>query len=301
MVSKGCVKNIVAVVLALSCAGAALSRLTSPGIRHLFATQTPASYSHQALSPPPEYELPWGNLGDQSQELLTYKSCTSESGMIKLVVRGDLAYCAMVNGLWIMDVSDRLRPVLISKLYLPEGRATDIVVRDSYAFMTMEGGPVFYSIDVRDAYKPFVAGVVQTPGFSTAVALQDSLALVGYWRGAARGGLLCVDVSDPARMGVLDTLPLSYSPWQIDIHDTLAYLAAESLYCVNISDPRELAVIGAPYTGSEYRVLSTEVRGHLAYTMEMEAAFPVYQSRLSILDLSDPTHPAAVGSRYFEG
>jgi len=62
------------------------------------------------------------------------------SGMIDMDVSGTLAYCAMYNGLYIVDISDTTNLVFVSKTYLPDGWATDVEVDDNHVYLTEWGG-----------------------------------------------------------------------------------------------------------------------------------------------------------------
>ena len=120
-------------------------------------------------------------------------------------------------------------------------------------------------------------GTFDTLGSAYSVQLVDDVAYVAD----LGGGLVVLDVSDPAnisRLGAFNTPGLARS---VQVVGSVAYVADDSagLVVLDISDPANITQLGAFNTGG--LALSVQVVGNLAYVADGS-------SGLVVLDISDP-------------
>ena len=102
-------------------------------------------------------------------------------------VAGERAYCAFLNGLMILDLSDKRRPAKISKLYL--GGGNGIAVEGSFAYVA-SGKSGLSVADISDENAPRLSGSFDTPGEARDVAVSGNFAFVAD----ASAGLQVLDV-----------------------------------------------------------------------------------------------------------
>ncbi|RLE40270.1 hypothetical protein DRJ16_07300, partial [Candidatus Woesearchaeota archaeon] len=104
------------------------------------------------------------------------------------------------NGLFIVDISNRTNPKVVSNysidMYTGDAKVLGDVV---YAL----SGGYLYSIDISDVTNPKLLDKIECDG--NALVIYGSVAYV-LPRHAERGGLKAVDISDPTNLSVIDTL-----------------------------------------------------------------------------------------------
>jgi hypothetical protein len=173
-----------------------------------------------------------------------------------LAVEGDYAYvAAWTDGLWIVDVSDPLSPLPLSRVGFgevpPYGLALRVDVQDGFAYlasggMGTEGGDWspgeaapeqagVLVVDARDPAAPEVTAHLATPGEATGIDVRGNYACV-----ADGWALLVVDVSDPAAPFVAGRLALD-DDWLRDVtlRGDHAYLASSvgGVVVADVADP----------------------------------------------------------------
>lgn len=224
------------------------------------------------------------------------------SGMDDAVIHDTLAYCAMENGLMILNVADPTDIKLVSTCYLPEGEAMDIKVREPYAYLA-EWTNAFYIIDISDPVHPEIAGRYETPRAAYCVEVQGDSAYVGYSLEGDMVGLLILDISDPAEITLVHDIsnPLNDydSPKAIRVRDSIVYIVSEMfLWVLDVatSPPTSLC-----YYQNGYLFLDLEIHDSLLYLAEMEPMTPTYYGSFSILDISDPANPIELSRIHLNG
>ncbi len=234
----------------------------------------------------------------QELQYVTSAFWTQVSG-IKVV--GDHAFCALVNGLVVVDVSDPQQPVLVSRLYC-EGNGQDVDVWGGYAFLAdhLAGLQI---IDVSDLAHPSIAACYDTPGECSAVKVVDGFAYIADGPGSG-SGLIILDVSTPPAPQFVSNFVSIGSCDAVTIAGGYAYLGWVflGLEIVDVSDPYH------PVQAAFYSMCSSSevcVVGDIAYVTGGCGgcdAWPDEYSIIDILDVSDPTQPAPLGEYiYYTG
>jgi hypothetical protein len=192
-----------------------------------------------------------------------------------------ICYVASDSALYIFDVSNPSKPVLLSSISVP---AKDVLVRNDTAYIAT--GSTLTIFDVSDSSSPKQLGYVWTRG-ANGVDVVGNIAYV-----AGELGLYSVDVTDPSNLRLLDTSYLDNVEQQqqivvrgekVDVVDNVAYLACfHGLYFLDVSKPDNLKVLYSKSMSSLNRDI--QVVGNLVYTVTGIAYF-------SIVNVSNPSSP----------
>lgn len=126
----------------------------------------------------------------------------------------------------------------------------------------------------------------QWPGFTRGevhdVQVTNNIAYVA----ADTGGLIMLDVSNPASMAALGVYKTREAVWAVQVAGSIAYVGDSGLQIVDVSDPGKTWRLGGYDT--DLWILGMHVAGSTAYVA-------AYNGGLLILDVADPTHVACVG------
>ncbi len=165
-----------------------------------------------------------------------------------VAVSGDFAFVAAGGaGLKVVNLSpDRTTPAIVASLTIP-GNANDVVVAGNLAYLAM-GTAGLAVVDVTNPLTPILLGTISTSGNALDVAARGTTAFV-----ANGNSLVLVNVTNPASMTILKSLPLAGTIWGVDV-DADRHLAAvaaggSGLYLVDVTNPAAPAVLGSVLTG----------------------------------------------------
>ncbi len=132
--------------------------------------------------------------------------------------------------------------------------------------------------------EPPLLGSIDTPAYCASVSVASTIAHVAD----GDGGLLLIDVSDPAQPVAIGSLPPFHSATGVYATESISYLSDGGLHIVDVSDPMNPSTMGwctTPGFGGGGVV----VIGNLAYMGDGD-------SGLQIISVTDPTAPVIVGS-----
>jgi hypothetical protein len=208
-----------------------------------------------------------------------------------VALSGDFAFIAAgVNGLFVVDVADPLRPYVAGSV-VTHGNANDVRIVGDYAFVA-SGLPGVVVVDVRDPGHPRVVGQESTAGFANDLVVAGGRAYV-----ADEQGLSIVDVSDPTRPHFLGAVAMPGRARGVDVADSLAVVATEDggVFVVDVHDPENPAVLGSTATrpGGMSNAADVVIRGRFAYVADGAEPTP---GGLRVIDFRDPANPVIVGS-----
>jgi hypothetical protein len=200
------------------------------------------------------------------------------SGDVRSVdVGGNFAVYTNGAGVGVLDISDPTAPVLDGTIAIAAVNGIDLYGEFAYAV----GGTGLHILDLFDHAYPAVLGTPSVPNASRAVVDGDIVYVVDDTR-----ALLAYDITDPSSASLLGSTLLESNNVNragLDIRGDLAYVASESLYVVDISDPTAPVVIGTDRIAQGgYDV---EVKGDYAF---------IAGEYFRVDDISDPTSPTAV-------
>jgi len=226
-------------------------------------------------------------LFDEDEEIPEYVGSALWSGMVDVEIVDMLIFCAMVNGLRVLNISDSSAPVFVSELLLPEGRVTDIKVKGDSVFLTQEGGNVFYIVDVADPAFPDSVRY-SAPGPTYGIDVVDSVAFVAYGDYYADNmGFCAINLRNSK---VLADNSLDYIPTKVEVRGNYAYvLGGYKLKIFDISDVTKLRDVREYWTG--YNPVDFEVNDTLMFLADLDQVWPANYSAFTILRISDPENP----------
>jgi hypothetical protein len=200
-------------------------------------------------------------------------------------VAGGYAYVAAGSaGLQVVDVGDKLHPVIVGALDTP-GVAIDVRVSGNYAYVADGTVGGLRIIDISNPTAPVAVGSLDTPGDAQDVVLRGTLAYVAD----GNSGLRIIDVSVPSApvsVGFLDTAGTARG---VDVTGDLAVVAdgVTSLRVIDVSNPAAPVLRGSVAVPGD--VKDVTARGRYAYVS-------AYTGSLQVVDVNNPAAPVVVGS-----
>ena len=217
-----------------------------------------------------------------SNEIFDVGEGVNFGGIRRGVIVGDIVYVAdWFSGIHLFDISDPLRPRLLSSLHIP-GSPKGIVVRDGYAFVADDDHGL-QVIDVHDAHRPRRVAHLQTAGLGyTPFLVGDRLYLASH-----RGGFQIIDVSDVRNPRQLSNYATPSKAWSIQVKDGIAYVAddAAGLLVLDVHDPAHIEPLASFDPGGDAE--DVVLRDGYAFVAFFDQGF-------YILDVHDPRHPRQV-------
>ncbi len=165
-----------------------------------------------------------------------------------MVLRDSLVYCAEANRFQIVNVARPRSPVLVGSCNLP-GDSRGLAVRDTVAYVTQGSGGL-YCINIARPEAPVVLG--SWSGRSSGVSVVDTVAFVA----GPYTGCVALSVANPALPRLLDSLHLTDTLWWDDIAvvDSLAFVAGERIWVVDVSNPQNLRLVSGALWIPPYQV-----------------------------------------------
>jgi hypothetical protein len=218
----------------------------------------------------------------------TYLASTLWTGMEDVVVEGNYAYCGLVNGVMILDISVVSNPTMLSQLYLPGGQVVRLTKSGNLLYVS-DGLGGMRIVDVSEPAHPRALGSIVVPvnGFASDVAIS------GHFAYLANGlnGLRIVDVSNPMTPLLIGRYYTRGFSRGVEIFGDTAFLDNEyaGMDIVSLSNPVSPVLIGSTFPGPgvfgiPYYELG--VRGNFLYAACRDTCL--------VFDVSNPASPTRV-------
>ncbi len=192
-------------------------------------------------------------------------------------VVGNLAYVGdSTAGLTIIDISDPLTATVLRTYSTPDRARGLHVVGD---IIYVADGSSLLTADVSDPMSVTPLGLLPISGTVRDVRVSGNIALIA----ADSGGVVVVDVTDPANPIQLTVIPLNYA-YGVDIAGDYGYVSNlhDGIAVIDFSDPNTAFAAGQVNTpGTAIRLMVSGSRAYLA-----DAFFG-----LRVIDITDPTNP----------
>ncbi len=216
---------------------------------------------------------------------------------------GDYVYCAMANGLQILDISEPTNPTLVKRVFL-DRVASCLTLEGDRLFVGYDNGYV-QLFDVSSPTQPVSIADVFASGGSFneyrkevwELVLQDTLLYVAF-----ESGLNILNISDVSHPEIIGSFQTSEEWWishAVEVVDGIAYLAAGKLWIIDVSDPTNPTEI-SQYSTYEY-ASDLEISGNILFVADKSNSDPSVYSRLTAVDVSDPEFPETIGSYLIRG
>jgi len=163
--------------------------------------------------------------------------CSLLSWPEAMVLRDSFVYCAEHYKFQVVNIARPREPVVVGTCGLPE-YSYDLGLRDTLAFVA--NGPALEVVSVMRPATPSVVGTWS--GHTYGLDFRDTVVFA-----VGQQVLNTISVANPAAPYLLDSLPLSFITHDVVVVDSVAYVCGWQLQTVNIANPRDLKVIGAPF------------------------------------------------------
>lgn len=213
------------------------------------------------------------------------KSCLTQRTLGALLIGAGITG-AMSTPASANDAS-RITPDLLNTIDIG-GEITDSVAMDSVLYTNSRPGRL-HLYDVTDPSFPVLLGSYHSPGNSWSVTAVEGRAYIAY----DIAGLAIPDVSDPTNPTLMSRMTIGRSAYDIKEVDDVAYIAAEEggLKIIDVSNPFEMEIIANNPTFGTAGPIAV-----INSTVYLEHHVGNSDSSLKIINVSDPTSPAALGS-----
>lgn len=200
-----------------------------------------------------------------------------------VAISGKIAYVPSKSFLFVFDVSDATKPVLLGNYSTPGYSHNTISVSGNKAYMA-SGVLGLYILNVTNPSNPRFLGSYNTPGYASDVSLVGNIAYVAD----TASGLQIIDVSNAASPVLLGNYPTSANSISVSVSGTKAYVAdgTSGLKIIDVSNPASPVLLGTYNTAGIARDVT--VSGTNAYI--------VSGSELEIVDVGNPASPVLLGN-----
>ncbi len=200
-------------------------------------------------------------------------------------VSGDYAYVAAGGaGLQVVSLSaDRTHPAVVTSLPLA-GNANDVAVVGNLTYVAMGSGGLA-AVNTTNPLTPTLLGTLNISGNAMDVTIRGTTAFV-----ANGSNFVLVDVTNPAAMTRISTLPLSGFVWGVDVdmdHHLAAVAAGTAgLYLIDITNPALPVVLGNVNTGDARQAA---IRGNFVFVADQA-------SSMTSVNITNPAAPVVVSN-----
>ncbi len=190
------------------------------------------------------------------------------------------------SGLYIFDISNIERPVLLGRSLDTFTYAGDLAIDSTYVYLLSDAG--FHVINISDPSSPWRQGHFYISNYNRPndIAIKDSIAYVA----ANDSGLYCVSISDPSHPALLGhIIPAGYT-YGVAIRDNYAFLGCgiDTLIVLDISDPTN-PIVAVTYEVPDVYIAFRDIilSGDYAFITDSHRG-------LSVIDISNPLSPSFV-------
>lgn len=218
----------------------------------------------------------------------------------KVVVDGEYAFVAMINGLRILDIGDPAHPQLIVNYDLPEGQFSYIALAGSEVFLA--GRHTVYRIDVSDVYHPETVTSYSVDGVIRGFDVGGDFAYLSFTQiislDSLAYGLQALDLGG----GEIQLVAQYPYTGFVDVAGNLLVTANElcDFVMLDISDPRHVTELSCVQLEGSWNPVLAEIADTLVSVSVSEYISPSSVSALEIYNIKDPAHPVRVASIPFE-
>lgn len=198
-----------------------------------------------------------------------------------ILVHDSFAYLADASSIEAFSLGTM--PANVAPICALEGvNVADIAVSDSVACMACVHDDLqVYS--VADPLHPIPLGSAVLPGDAEGVEIRGGFAYTANWS----GGMSVIRISDPRHPAVMATVPIAGPAWDLDLAGPCAFIAANDLFVVDITDPERPAVVARLQTSSERLARRVAASGTVVYIADESAG-------LVVVDAAVPSSPQVV-------
>jgi hypothetical protein len=230
-----------------------------------------------------------------------------DSGKHDVAVAGSYAYLTGNEKFYIVDISNKKTPSVISSLLTPsasgDGAAKGVYVSGKYAYLT--GNDRISAIDISNLTSPRLADALRNTDFPEGdprraiLTNTDDIAVYGKYAyvTSANNGMAIIDISDPTNMGVAGYLEHTAGTTALAESEGIAVMGkyafiggkgSNGLEVIDVSDPSNPAHVTAVFDNAA-RMLggAQEIKVHWPYLY----ITGLNENAIVTLDITDPSNP----------
>ncbi|OQA20692.1 MAG: Transglutaminase-like superfamily protein [Actinobacteria bacterium ADurb.Bin346] len=186
------------------------------------------------------------------------------------------------SALEIIDLSNKSNPVLKGQCSI-EGQPNGLFVSGNYAYLNntyydykkgdYTGKSKFFTVDITDKSKPYIAGFCEVPGNSWSVFVEGKSAFLSSSKYDKENQvynesmLQAIDISDPQKPRTAGNCSIAGGAWEIDIKDDFLFVSKNEggIAVVDISDVLKPSVLTILNTGgNSYDIAIAGDYGYIA-------------------------------------
>jgi hypothetical protein len=213
-------------------------------------------------------------------------SASYQFGVTTVAISDTLLYYGEEKALDIVDVSNPLEPIVLSRTPLPRVVFNIVVVGHYvYASISAETGQGLQIIDVSNPSAPILRGLYPLK-WSNTVKVIGNLAYVG---GTTSEGFVIIDVSDPDNPTLVGRCCDGSSVQGIQVVGSLAYIGQSfAIRIVDISQPTNPTRLANGYFSGTWNISDLQIVGNRIYRADVSRG-------LEIIELTSPTVMKGLG------
>ena len=181
-----------------------------------------------------------------------------------LDIDGKYAFiAASTEGLYILDVSNKTRPLVLSHIDTP-GNATDVLIDGNIAFVA-DGSAGVSLIDVSDKRNPKFLSTSNTAGYARKLTLQGRTLFIAD----GLAGVQILDVVDPNTPYNVTTIDIGEYTWIVDLYGGILVVGTNNgVYSYRVAAGDGITDFSDTFVSSivtGYDVRDVKVKGDIAY------------------------------------
>ncbi|WP_448605117.1 NBR1-Ig-like domain-containing protein [Thermoflexus hugenholtzii] len=213
------------------------------------------------------------------------------SPLYDIAIQGEYAYLAEKEGLRIVDINNPTTPRLIHFMYTAMSPEKVSVSRNYVAISYVDHVEIY---DFSQSINPIRVGQLSVPGWTRGIWFSNSWIFVlnCCTTDLSQQGLSVFDISNPSIPIRVSFLQI-FAPEELVIRDQYAYIAAYTLYIVNISDPYHPQVITDGYGLSLRSLRKVQYYDKVVYVHD--------QDKFSLVSVVNPYLPQQLSSYILSG
>ncbi|NMC44410.1 MAG: hypothetical protein GYA46_10870, partial [candidate division Zixibacteria bacterium] len=213
---------------------------------------------------------------------------------LDVVVKDTLAYIAMCNGLYVLNVVNPAQPAFVSQLYIAGGPSWDISVESGYAYLAGDDGKL-YVVDIANPASPQQVATYAAPDRIIGVDVSGSLAGIAYG-GSDSSGVIVLDISRLDSIVEVANYPADYNMLKVAFSGSLLYaVGCAELWVIDPSDPEFGRVVTGNYP------VDLSIQDTLVVLADKSMITPGWESFLTVVNVADRLHPQILSSYSLPG
>lgn len=191
---------------------------------------TPLSIGSSFFHDVEEYSYFGKSAAEQTNDL-QYAGSALWSERIAIEVSGDYVYCAMANGIIIIDASDLANPTQLAQIYLNKFVMEVTIADGKLCVGTRDGDLIIFDLSSLPSLTK-LAEYRTDYGPITSISIRGHLAYITHF-----AGLEIVDISKFESIASISFFPTRYIAYAMDFIGDTVILAALDIWLVDVSSP----------------------------------------------------------------